>query len=684
MTELFASSSVLWLSTELLAACARISVQKARRALSRAHEGLPWRGVYLDVRCVRGRGGRSGRAYEVAVSSLPKALQETYRANLAPSDASPRHDIDTQAEFKLSVIRSVRRLVADGLGKDAAVKAVCAEARYPYGRRRGKNVGERTVRDWLRTYEREGTAGLMRKQRSDVGQPLVTISRQWDALAEKAGLDDSERQRIAAALIRRIKGEWRRGEKSWHTVQLNVRPDLIDLTGAAIPDISEEALRNTCLVPRDFILNHRKHRAVAIRRQNAGRSAAIQTPRVRRDRSGLRPMEWIAADVCHLDILVRRADGTVATPKAVAWTDLATNRAFVSAFLMNKGEMIATRHVAQSFAEMAAHPDWGVPGRLYADRGGEYNWLELAEDLTRLKRRVEVVDWADFDGAAASGLRRSRPYNPQSKVIETLFAALPSVLGQLPGYIGGDRFNKKTENQGTAPIPFPGSFEDFQRALARCLDYYHGKPQSGHLAGKSPHDRFGEFVAGGWQSTVLELAELAVAFSIEGSRQVMAGGRLSWKGVAYRHDALLSLAAAAKVRVRQPIYGDRSRLFVFDDDGQFLCVAEPEEVYEFDDPRGAGEQRRRTAELNRQVRALETEGDRRDPEEVIGRAVEACGLAPHASVGERISISPEYRAAALAYKALPEPSPMQTEAEQLQRRKYEILMRMSPASEDAA
>ena len=673
------------LTTPQLATLAGISESKARRALARALTNLPWRGANLDVLERHGQGGNSGRVYEVAVGSLPQELQDAYWANFSPpdSDPSPRYNTNAQAEFKLSVLQSVRRLVAAGHTNAAAIKQAATEARYPYGKKRGKPPSDRAVWNWDRAYERDAAAGLMRKQRNDTGKARVIISGQHDALVAEAGLSVKEHRRFRRKLDWRIKGEWQRGEKSWRTVQMNIRPDLMEWTRAVLPDVPEDALREACLVPRALIEKHRRHRAVAIRRENAGLSAAVQTPRIKRDRSRMRPGDGIAADVWHLDNLVQRADGTLATPKAVAWLDLATNRAFISFFLMKPGEMIATRHVAESFAEMAADPNWGVPSWIYADRGGEYNWLELTKDLTQLKRRIEVRDWSDSDDHAA-GLRRSRPYNPQSKVIESSFAALRFAFGQLSGYIGGDRFHKKTQNQGKAAVPYRGGFESFKRAAADMLHYHHTKRQSGHLAGKSPYEHFAEFVAEGWQSVVLDPDELAIAFSIEDSRWVTDSGTFEWKGVTYRHDDLLSFAAVSKVRVHQPIYGDRSRLFVFDDDGQWLCVAEPEEYYDFDDPRGAAEQQRRNAELNRQIRALEAEGDRRDPEEVIARAVEACGPVPHATASATISISPQYRKAALAYKALGATPPVMTDAEKLQRRQYEILKRLAPASESVA
>ena len=56
--------------------------------------------------------------------------------------------------------------------------------------------------------------------------------------------------------------------------------------------------------------------------------------------------------------------------------------------------------------------------------------------------QVASVRWGLDQGAledAPSGLHRSLPYNPQSKVIETVFSIMEgSVFPQLPGHIGGD------------------------------------------------------------------------------------------------------------------------------------------------------------------------------------------------------------------------------------------------------
>ena len=57
-----------WISAGDFARKFGISRQKAHRALSRAHDGHPWRGQKLRVRLSRSQGGPEGLRYEVALS----------------------------------------------------------------------------------------------------------------------------------------------------------------------------------------------------------------------------------------------------------------------------------------------------------------------------------------------------------------------------------------------------------------------------------------------------------------------------------------------------------------------------------------------------------------------------------------------------------------------------------------
>jgi hypothetical protein len=371
-------------------------------------------------------------------------------------------------------------------------------------------------------------------------------------------------------------------------------------------------------------------------RNDAARYAAKLEPRIRRDRSHLWPMEWVAGDVVHLDVRVRRDDGTIAYPKAVAFQDLANNRLFLRVFLTEKGEMIRREHVLETFVAMCGDPAWGVPTRLLLDHGSEFAALDLAADLFRLKGvAVEEAQFVD------PGIARARPYNPQGKVIETAFSALNGrLLPMLPGFVGGNRMVKKTQSQGREPAPYPGRFEQFERDLARVMAYYHQKPQSkrSHLRGQAPDQRFRDQCGEGWQPTLLtDTDKLGAVFCNRHRRRVYAGGRFDLGNRSWRSDELLSLAGEFVI-VHEPLFGDRDRLFVFDAAEDRECIAEavPETTFRWGDPAGAGEQRRQSKVLKKQLQTLGKLAPPLDPAMALASLNAERGQRPPAAAVEQL------------------------------------------------
>lgn len=658
------TQKIVFLSTADFAETCGIKERTAKWALQRCHNGLPWKGVTLDVVKTKSQGGNSGLSYLVREDSIPLEFrkntlpQPEQPTESLPIDSEPTeapaitaktlHLDDAESNWKISLVKAVIQNTRPHTSqRRQLVEELAAEARYPTGKKRGKKVHSNSIYEWIKAYEKEGLAGLGRKARSDARKKRVKISRKIDPLIMH--LPEEEQTEFIDVVLRRVRSLWRNGTPSWSTVQLNALPFVIKKVRALGNQLDDDELHQVCLLPRSFIEAQKHYRAVAIRRKDAGLSATIQTPRIQRNRANLKPMEWVAGDVHHVDVIVQRKeeDGSISlcTPKAVAWLDLATNRAFFSLFLMKKGEMIRREHVIESFVAMCADPSWGVPTKLYLDRGGEYNWGDFIEDLFKLKHKVFVDDMDRLGDD--SGIQRSRAYNPQSKIIETLFGILErSVLPQLPGHIGGNRMKKKTENQGKAPIPFNGCFEDFQKAYQTALNYYHVKPQqTGHIAGQSPNDRFSAFVKAGWKSLTLDQEELAVVFCKQAIRNVRAGA-FSWNRLIYRHDVLLSRAGIGKILVCEPLFGDKSKLYVYDENERPLCVAEPARAYFMGDVSGAGEQQRQTTEFNRQIRQLEAETDSIDLVQNMRDVAQVFSSVPQAESIGTVSISRNHREAA--------------------------------------
>ena len=552
-----------------------------------------------------------------------------------------------------------------------------ASAPIPDWRGRPRKVAVRTIRDWIADYEARGVEGLMRKAPANARKRRVYLSRTWDQTLRQAGASDAQMAEIVATLRQRVRSEWASGTPSWPTVQLNALPVAIAATRAAGVAKPDAALRDLCTVPRRFVEAEKRYAIVAMRDQDAARFAAKATPRIRRDRSHLRPGDWIAADVHHIDVLFRRADGTVCTPKMIAWYDLATNRVFATIVVMPKGEMVRTEHVVQSFVDMCSDPNWGAPSHLYCDNGGEYNWIELADPLAKLKHAT-ALHVGEAPEAPPALVQKARPYNPQAKVIEGLFSTLERVaFAQLPGYIGGNRMQKKTANQGREPAPFPGDEPRLREAIGTAVAYYHAKPQAGHLAGKCPSDCFAAFVADGWHSTVLDPWELSVAFSREVIKPVHTGGTLRLNGMDFRADALQSFVGR-RVLVRQPLFGDRETLFVFNEDGTPLATARPDNVYAFADPRGAGEQSRREKALRTDIKSLATSAPRLDGEGTMGDVVALRGAVAPAPTDGVIRLNPDFSEAARMAKNAPLRAEEETDRRLAKRaRKSALLARMA-------
>ncbi len=339
-------------------------------------------------------------------------------------------------------------------------------------------------------------------------------------------------------------------------------------------------------------------------------------PSIRRDYGTLLPREIVVGDVHPVDIMMRRPDGTVVYPKAIAWYDVATNEMHMTFVLLEPKEGIRREHVAQSFAAMVE--EWGLPQMLYLDNGSEYSWDAMIGGFTQLSQLTGgAIKVFDLDGdpevaarVAALGkdgreaVARSRPYNAKGKPgIEGAFGNLEQVFfATLPGWTAGDRMSKKTHAKGKDPIAFPGDARAFLEEAGRALDWYHKRPQRGKLKGKSPNEALRGYIDQGWGKTTLSRPEvLALAFA-EVVERVPDRGRVSYtprrgETLYFYADELLGIDR--RITLRVPAFNP-DFVFCFDGD-ELICQAFPERAFGVFDPRGAEEVNRRGKAFRRQI-----------------------------------------------------------------------------------
>lgn len=294
-------------------------------------------------------------------------------------------------------------------------------------------------------------------------------------------------------------------------------------------------------------------------------------------------MQEVVGDVHPVDILVTRPDGSTATPRLIAWYDVATHRIFATLTLLDKDTGITRADVWNSFAAMVE--TWGLPERLYLDNGSEYNGrkrrygkgvldglitgfntlsainLSMRELMGELYREftAELVDIPPADSPdqeqapavemRGSGVTRSQPYNAPGKLgIEGAFASVEKVLAMLPGHIGGDRMKKKTPKLGKE-TPAWGSAAEFDAAFTHVLAFWHNKEQAGNLKGKSPNQALDDAQKAGWRATSIDPGTLIYAMSETIQRTVQTCG-VEVDGQWYENSVVFAGLRTQKITLR--------------------------------------------------------------------------------------------------------------------------------------
>lgn len=680
-----------YLSSQQFGALAGLKKRSAILALSNCHSGKTWRSYSLHVVAQSGRGGASGLSYLVRIDSLPSDLQRRAidlfggdEGGISPPVPAPIAQslpalIQAASTQSVSAAAGSRRwqwisefirpamVLPKGSPERGEMIRQLAQTSVltPNGGRR--RVSETTIRQWLAAYEARGLAGLERKDRADRGRKRVLISREWDSGFE---LSEEAKALIVEKLRRHVRSLWAAGVPGWRNCARMATAKLVTFMREARPDLADATLLALCEVPRAFVEAERDYSIIATKDKDAKKHHDTAIPRVRRSREGLLPMALVVGDVHHTDILFQRPDGSVCTPKAIAWTDVATNRVFMTLVFLAPGEGVRQKHVTQSFINITQHPEWGMPQALYLDNGGEFSKLGFVDDAMKLADLAQTQGFRvgmlsdNPDASAAMGrlrdARRSmvihaQPYNASAKTIEGIFAVLEGgAFAMLPGWIGGDRMKSKTQNVGRAPAPFPGSEDEFRAAIGTALDYYHTNPQSGALKGKSPREALAAAIDRGWKRIDVDRRALEAVFAKDVWR-VVTQGEVTLDGVYYRADELLTVPSGSKVRLRVPIAGDNASIAVLDEDGKFLCLAQPSPTFSFFDPEGAKDKQSRGKVQTKAISVMRSDTVKVDLQAELAAAAALAPLGPAPQSGGMIRLSDELEAIAEATSRLPAP-----------------------------
>lgn len=535
-----------WITSAEFAEAERISVQAARAALRAACRGRPWRGQTLEVRVSPGAGGRRGLTYQVRRPTAKEAVGDPTNSSHAIPRADPR------LALRLAALEGVLAVPVNSSDRAAAASQVAESA----------GVTKRTIYRWLARYEAEGVRGLRRRVPSNTGRPRVAVSRPFDRAFRDAGYSPDALAQIARELQRSLRGLWASRAEQAGAAEIRRLAEhvLLELCEARAMTLPTEAMR----LSRRYVERFSAYRVINQRR-NDRKTFDDGKPRIRRDWTGLLPMERVVADVKHLDVIVRRPDGSPAWPKIIAFMDAGTGRVFVHPVLLERGEGVRQEHVIDAFLAMVAAPNWGFPQGLYLDNGSEF------AALTKIDSALQLLN-----APGARTLIFARPYNASAKPIESLFARLDrQVFCLLPGYAGPNRMAQKTQSVGRPPLPYPGDWETFCRTVEGLIRAHNHRPVGGARQGRSPEDWLTRKIGEGWRPASADPTELDAAFADPDSRR-LDRGVLKIAGRRYSHPQLASLPSRTIVDLALPWRRDALPLAKIHGGWAYL---EPERLY---------------------------------------------------------------------------------------------------------
>ncbi len=642
------------LSAKQLADAIGVPERTLRHALTMCANGKPWRGHHLPVvQMPEQRGGKSGvtwgldltRATPALLEDFPALKEHLETANL-PAKAEHRAEVDP---WRVRVQRERFEMILPAIGTEPhtpergdALRKCVERAKPCWGSSKAPSIV--TLRTWLQTYEERGLAGLLPEASARKGKTVVLISRAWDTGID---LPEDRRERVAKALDLYTRSLIAKSMSARKAREL-AGSKLVELSLEAGSTLPKARLKKLCTVTQKYTDRFEKYRRVARHAFDNKAHFDKDRPRVRRGKCAW-PMEVVYGDVHPIDIYMKAADGNGQRRlRLITWMDDCTRYMWASVAVFEKGRGIRQTDIADALFNMVCDPVGGVAHTLYLDNGGEY--AALGDAMKEIPGAVHVME-------SFGGVVKAIAYNgPAKGLIEHAFSTLEQgYFKHIPGWIGGDRTNKKTEAVGKPVKGFSGTVQELVKAVLDMVAAYNDAAQGGQLNGQSPREAMQDAIDRGWQSVTMDTDSFDFAFSRREERQIKQGGfRLdnTW----WSSDATFRLGAGDVVSLRVPLRSGAEGVFVVHEGERLDGRALPETLYHPLDRNGARESARRNRLQEEAIRQLKKGVDPRvDPAAEILKGVSRTPIeaVPGATIG------------------LDDASPHKTEAQYIEERRSE-------------
>jgi hypothetical protein len=585
---------------------------------------------------VRKRAGRGG-GQEFHVSLLPgEARVELARRGIIAPEAKPEIDrgasgwpwyerqsgkTKAEAERRLMAVRAIELLLEGGMTKTAAIAATSAD----------REVSKATLWEWLRLVDGIEPANRL---------PALAPRRKGGGAA--AEIDDEIWQVFLSDYLRLSK------------------PTLTSCYMRATAIAAERGVS----IPSERTFSRRLKADVSsqvLRLKREGEEALRRSaPAQRRTVEHLRVLEEVNIDGHKFDVFVEPPPGCNKTkpirPMMVAIQDIRSSK--ILAWRVAETESSAVARLA--FADLFRN--WGIPKACTLDNGRGFasKWI-TGGAKTRFRFKVRDEEPTGLLTGLGIQIHWALPYRGQSKPIERAFRDLCDTIAKHPAMEGaytGNSPANKPENYGKRAVPWAEFVAHVNEGVAihnartgrRGRDY----------AGRSFDQVFEELMhaspVGKATPEQLRMALLAADEKMV-NRQT---GEIELYGNRYWSPECGELHGQ-KVTVRFDPECLHREVYLYGQDGAFICEAQLLDDTGFDDVEGAKATAKRVKELRQQARDGEAALDLLHAEQVAARQAKIRPVpSPEPSV-----IRPVRHAGQTAAALKPQPETQKTKRQEL-------------------
>lgn len=484
----------MWISPKELSQLAGITYRQAAKVIDRARTAARvWRGAHLEVRDCFGRGGESGKQFQVLLSSLPTPLQIEWHRQQPHADL--RQAVAEHAALIEEEQRTGQRKNRERFNNPPWTQEQ-REERHAAFTRRPDSV-QAKAKEKLKAVQRfhsfDGSDVPMKERYAlvsrEAGKSIDTI-RIWVGLCKN--------QHPGDWLV--VLGPNHRGCQC----QAEISRECLDFIEAEFFKLSEPSLKpiyrrakllaqkhGWALPGYDAVkkkIQDRPHWFQVLKREGPTAFANLY-PSQRRDYSTLKLHEMWCSDGHVADVFVRWPDGAVSRPMLVAWEEL-RSRVCMSceAGRVENGDLIRI-----SFKKAAENVK-ALPEAVYVDNGrGFMSKLLTGGMQTRFRFKVREEDPLGIFVLLGIEVTAALPYNARAKPIESFWRTLAEMDRRFDGAYVGNRPGARPEDcdpRNAVPI------ERYRATINEALAIYHAQEHRGDaMDGRAPRAIYEELLA---------------------------------------------------------------------------------------------------------------------------------------------------------------------------------------------